>query len=427
MPTWGAIADDVTGATDLANNFVARGMTVTVLLGTAALTQEMAEELTASSVHAVVIALKSRTAPVDDAISDSRAALRFLERIAVTRCYLKYCSTFDSTTEGNIGPVVDMVLAELGEPLTVAVPSFPATGRTLYQGHLFVGDRLLSESSMRTHPLTPMTDPDIVRHLQAQSTSRVVLIPLQTVRAGEGAIRARLSAHADRGVRTIAVVDAVDEDDLRAIAAATRELRVVTGASGLALGLPEEGASIVPRRIEIVPGRRVILSGSASARTREQVEEGKRVHPWRRLSPAGAMKRPADELRAVLEWAERVWQADPDTIPLVFATDAETEPVSLDAASDAMERLLAAIASGMVGLGARSLIVAGGETSGRVGERLGIRALRLGPQIDPGVAWSLAVTADGTRVNVAFKSGNFGGPDLFLRAWSALGEEEATE
>ncbi|PWS52115.1 Hrp-dependent type III effector protein, partial [Streptomyces sp. FT05W] len=234
MPTLGAIADDFTGATDLATMLVARGHRTVVTVGPESLS-EGPEGAAVRDADAVVVALKSRTAPVDEAVGTSLAALRALRRAGCERFYFKYCSTFDSTPAGNIGPVTDALLAELGERRTVVVPAFPATGRTVYKGRLFVHDELLDESPMRHHPLTPMRDSHLGRLLTPQTRHPVRLVGLDTVRQGGDTLRAALDA--PELADSLVVVDAVTDEDLVTVCAATTHLALVTGAAGLALGL----------------------------------------------------------------------------------------------------------------------------------------------------------------------------------------------
>lgn len=422
MPHWGSIADDVTGATDLAGNLVARGYSTVVLFGLEALRDPRARAQ-AAAVDAVVAALKSRTAPVATAVSQSLEALRFLQELGAERIYVKYCSTFDSTPRGNIGPVIDAVLESVDEPVTIVVPSFPDAGRTVYQGHLFVGPDLLSDSSMRFHPLTPMTDSSLPRLLTPQTVNQVTTIGIETVRAGIGVLRERLRSLAAGGGRTLAVVDAIDNDDLKTISAATTGLRVITGGSGLALGLDPAGSGEHAPRIRIAAGKRVVLSGSASLRTREQVAFARSRAPWRRLE-LDALRVDLDgEVARTVAWTLDQWDRDTQAAPVVYSVD---DLADLDYShpdfdpSLAVEEAFGRIARRLVDAGARQLIVAGGETSGRVLAELGVRALRIGPSIDAGVSWSEGLTGSGELINISLKSGNFGQPDLFVTSWRLL-------
>ncbi|GAB2935540.1 3-oxo-tetronate kinase [Streptomyces mayteni] len=419
-PHWGAVADDFTGATDLAASWVARGLRTAVTLGI----PTPAELPALADMDAVVVALKTRTAPPAEAVARSLAALDALRRLGCARFYDKYCSTFDSTPTGNIGPVADALTAALDTDLAVVVPSFPANGRTVYQGHLFVGDRLLSESSMRHHPLTPMTDADLVRVLTPQTVNRVVSVPLPTVRQGQAALAGALRAAAAGG-RCYAVVDAVDDDDLATIAAATADHPLVTGGSGLALGLPAAGPPATAA-MPVVPGRRAVLAGSASAATRGQIAAARDTLAGRRLDVPALRADPAGEVAAIARWAEDRWAAAPDEPVLVYAVgsldDVETTPPpGQRPAAELVEEALAGCAVAFAAAGARQFLVAGGETSGSVVGALGVRRLELGPALAPGVSWAHGTSTnrpDG--YNLALKSGNFGAPDIFTTCWKAL-------
>jgi uncharacterized protein YgbK (DUF1537 family) len=424
MPSLGAIADDFTGATDLATALVDRGFRTVVAVGvpddgTGATADDWADA------DAVVIALKSRTAPVDTAVADSLAAARALRAAGCERLYLKYCSTFDSTPRGNIGPVTDALLDELGQRGTVVVPAFPATGRTVYRARLFVHDDLLDESPMRHHPLTPMRDAHLGRLLAPQTRRPVALLRHETVRAGVDAVRAALREHLASDALT--VVDATTDDDLRVIGAATSGLPLVTGAAGLALGLSgPRGDSGSARAHGAGTGPAVVLSGSASATTRAQVAHARAALPHRALDP--------DALRAGLDGAVaglvafviESWRTDPARPVMIYATDEETSlpaPGPAPAGPDAsalVETALARCATALVAAGARRLLVAGGETSGAVVTALGARTLRIGAPIAPGVAWShTEVRVEGRvrPVELALKSGNFGTTDMFTTVW----------
>ncbi|RTL66121.1 MAG: four-carbon acid sugar kinase family protein [Pseudonocardiaceae bacterium] len=420
MPQWGCIADDVTGATDLATNLVSRGLRTKVALGVPDEAAIASAATDLADTDAVVVALKTRTAPVDQAVDESLAALRLLLAAGADHTYVKYCSTFDSTPRGNIGPIIDAVMTARRADLTVVVPSFPAAGRTVYQGHLFVNDQLLSESAMRHHPLTPMRDSSLPRLLGPQTTGTVTLVALPVVRRGADALRAALQAVPRPGERVSVVVDALTVDDLRVIAEATSGLAVVTGGSGLALGLHGPGGEADARRIPVHDGRRAVLCGSASERTRAQIAHGRARLPWRKLDVA-ALRADADaQVAGLVSWAAQLWADDPAAVPLVFSVDSLDDVVSDPEASELVEHALAGVARGLVAHGARQLVVAGGESSGRVLAELGVGTLRIGPEIASGVAWAEGVTADGTALDLALKSGNFGEPDMFTTAWDRL-------
>jgi len=419
----GCIADDFTGATDLAGTLVRAGMRSVQLIGVPAGPAEAAGDIDA---EAVVIALKSRNIPADEAVAQSLAALAWLKTAGCRQFFFKYCSTFDSTDAGNIGPVAEALMAALATDFTIACPAFPKNHRTVFKGHLFVGDVPLHESGMQDHPLTPMTDANLVRVLARQSKSQVGLVPFDRVRAGAGAILAEFAALGEHGVR-LAIVDALDEDDLLRIGEACAELPLVTGGSGVAIGLPgnfrkagllgdPEAAAALPA----IGGASAIVSGSCSRATGEQVRLASERGPAFRIDPL-ALGAGEDVVADALAWALPKLGA----APVLIAATAEPEAVrrvqdELGAAraGELVENALSRIAEGLVGAGVRRLIVAGGETAGAVVGRLGVRGLRIGPEIAPGVPWT--VTLGDPPLALALKSGNFGAPDFFLKAFEAL-------
>ena len=419
-PLLGAIADDFTGATDLANTLVRAGMRTVQLLGEAGMRQGVPD------VDCVVVALKSRTIAPQDAVAQSLAALDWLRRAGARQIYFKYCSTFDSTDRGNIGPVADALLAALGSDFSVACPAFPENGRTIYMGHLFVGRTLLSESSMRNHPLTPMTDPDLARVLARQSTGKVGLVPYPVVRDGVDSIRETFGRLRADGCR-YAILDAVEDRNLLDLGAACADMPLVTGGSGMALGLPENfrragllGSGADAASLPEVGGLSAVLAGSCSAATLAQIAEMKRTRPSFALD-AQALARGEDQVGAALAWAKgHIGQG-----PVLVYSSAPPEEVARtqqalgrERAGEILEQAMAAVAVGLVQAGVRRLVVAGGETSGAVVSALGVSALRIGPQIDPGVPWTLAMGEP--ALALALKSGNFGGPDFMLRALSLV-------
>jgi uncharacterized protein YgbK (DUF1537 family) len=413
----GCIADDFTGGTDLANNLVRAGMRTVQVIGV--------PDGPVPEVDAVVVALKSRTAPVDEAVAQSLAAARWLTKAGRPQIYFKVCSTFDSTPAGNIGPVAEALRELLGAGLVLVTPAFPENGRTVFKGHLFVGDLLLSDSPMRQHPLTPMTDANLVRVLQAQLRHRRVgLIDHRTVAQGETAVRERIDVLRRDGVG-FAIADAVSDEDLHVLAAATRDAALVVAGSGLAIGIPAlHGLAPGPQAAALpaARGSRAIVSGSCSAATQAQVAH---------FAAAGGAVFVVDPLQLAdgedlaaqaLDWAAPRLGAAP---VLVSAT---AEPAAVSAvqarlgaarAGEWVEAALARVARGLVELGVGQLLIAGGETSGACIQALGITQLRIGPQIDPGVPWCHAQTAHG-GLHVALKSGNFGGRDFFSRAFELL-------
>lgn len=414
----GVIADDFTGATDVADVLVDRGFRTTLLPS-----GDVGAPPGQQRPDALVVAAKTRTAPVRDAVQTSLDALENLRTAGCSRILFKYCSTFDSTPEGNIGPVIEALATAVGQQVTVATPAYPAARRTVFQGHLFVGDQLLSESPMRHHPLTPMTDSDLRRWLRPQTSSAVAGLPLEEVRRGAEAVRTRLSDLAAAAHPTIVVADAVDDDDLAVLADAVSDSRLLTGSAGLATGLsgphPDDARTAVS-----VPGRRVVLCGSASAATRRQVAIARELIPTANLDLQMLARDGERELRRLVGWLHAALLATDATSPvMVYATGPEQ-----DAGRGAAEPRLAAriewclaeLAADAVEHGARQLLVAGGETSGAVVERLGIRRLQIGAAIAQGVPWTLAVDDRGRAMNLALKSGNFGSPNIFLTAWSLL-------
>lgn len=413
----GCIADDFTGATDLANNLVRSGMRTVQTIG-------VPQKPMADDIDAVVVALKSRTIPVRDAIGQSLAALRWLRGQGAEQIYFKYCSTFDSTPQGNIGPVTDALMHELGCRFTIACPAFPENKRTVFKGHLFVGDVLLNESGMQHHPLTPMTDANLVRVLQAQTQQRVGLVSFDTVAQGAEAIRASF-AQLQRDNVAIAIVDAISNEDLMRIGAACKGMSLVTAGSGVALGLvqnwPELQRGAEASVLPTVSGPCAIVSGSCSVATNGQVRH--HLEQGRSAFAIDAMRVAAGEDVA---GEALYWMRDKlGELPVLLYATAEAAQVKAvqerhgkDIAGERIERTLAAISRGLVERGVRRLIVAGGETSGACARALGITQMQIGPQIDPGVPWCAAQTAvDNTLIHIALKSGNFGTPDFFVKAF----------
>ncbi|BCT33152.1 3-oxo-tetronate kinase [Pseudomonas protegens] len=418
-PLLGCIADDFTGATDLANMLVRGGMRTVQSIGIPS-----AEVAAGLDADAVVIALKSRTTPVGEAVAESLAALHWLREQGCEQIFFKYCSTFDSTAAGNIGQVSEALLKALGSDFTLACPAFPENGRTIFRGHLFVQDQLLNESGMQHHPLTPMTDANLVRVLQAQTALPVGLLRYDSVAQGVDAVRAKIAELRQKGV-AMAIADALSDADLYTLGAACADLPLLTGGSGLALGLPEnfrragklrdlDAASLPP-----VAGGEVVLAGSASAATNAQVDawlEAER--PALRIDPlALAAGEP------VVAQALAFVQAQQDTV-LIYATStpeqvkAVQRQLGVERAGALVENALGEIARGLRDNGVRRFVVAGGETSGAVVKALGVRLLQIGAQIDPGVP--ATVSSGGEPLALALKSGNFGGRDFFSKALGQL-------
>lgn len=411
----GCIGDDFTGSSDLANTLAKGGMKVVQYAGVPA-------GAAAAEVEAGVVALKSRTIPPEAAVAQSLAALGWLRAQGCRQFFFKYCSTFDSRAEGNIGPVADALIAALDAGRVIVCPAFPATGRSVYQGHLFVKDRLLNESGMEQHPLTPMTDADIRRWLRPQTRHDVGHVNAETVMAGSEAIRRALDAE-QAGGRTLVVVDAIRDADLLEIGAAARDLPLITGGSGVALGLPENfrRAGEISGSGAAWPGLAgpcAILSGSCSTATRGQVEHHKASHPTLEVTAEAAM---AGEVTAE-SLTEFILSAR-DSLPLVYSSAdpavvrAAQDRFGREAVAETIERLFAETARRLVAGGVTRLITAGGETSGAVVEGLGVEALEIGPEIAPGVP---ALKVTGRPLTLALKSGNFGAPDFFEKAAQML-------
>ncbi len=419
MALLGCIADDFTGATDLASMLVRNGMRTVQLIGVPTSSAPIPDA------DAIIVALKSRTVPARDAVSQSLAALAWLQGAGCRQFFFKYCSTFDSTEAGNIGPVADALIEALGCGFALACPAFPANGRSVFQGHLFVGPVLLNESGMEHHPLTPMTDANLVRVLSRQTDGTVGLVPYATVEQGTAAIRRAMTALKEQG-RRYAIIDAVSDAHLHAIGAAADSHALITGGSGVAIGLPanfraagllEAGAS--PGTLPDVNGHAAVLVGSCSRATLYQVGTARDQVPTLELD---ALATPDSSVltRKALAWA----QGKLGHTPIVIAASAPPEKVAelqallgRDEAGALVERTLAAIAEGLVAAGVRRLVVAGGETSGAVVQQLGITRLRIGGEIDPGVPWTYA-EGSGAPLHLALKSGNFGTRDFFLKAFT---------
>ena len=416
MTILGCIADDFTGATDLANNLVRAGMRSVQTIGVPAAG-------TAVDADAVVVALKSRTAPVGEAVAQSLAAARWLRGQGARQIYFKVCSTFDSTPQGNIGPVAEALAAELGAGCVIVTPAFPENGRTVFKGHLFVGDLLLAESPMRHHPLTPMTDSNLVRVLQAQmKRGRVGLIDRRCVARGAAAVCERMAALRAEGTG-FAIADAVDDDDLRVLAQAGADEPLLVAGSGVAIGIPALhglAPSAQAAQLPAAQGAAAIVSGSCSAATNAQVAA---------FVAAGGAALAIDPLQLAagrdlaseaLEWAAGRLGERPVLVYATAPPDAVREvqrQLGPERAGALVEQALSRVAVGLVQAGVGRLIVAGGETAGACVQALGVTQLRIGPQIDPGVPWC---HAQAQRLHLALKSGNFGGTDFFTRAFALL-------
>ncbi|MFT3989572.1 3-oxo-tetronate kinase [Aestuariivirga sp.] len=416
----GCIADDFTGATDLANTLTIQGMRTVQVIGV--------PDGAAPEADAIVVALKSRTIPAAEAVSQSLSACRWLKRNGARQILFKYCSTFDSTDQGNIGPVADALLDELGSSFTIACPAFPENKRSIYMGHLFVGRDLLSESSMRNHPLTPMTDLNLVRVLGRQTSRTVGLVAHDAVRQGAARIMQEFESLKGQGI-SHAIVDAVADQDLLAIGEACSGMALITGGSGIALGLPANfrKAGILPAQarpasLPKLCGRAVIVSGSCSTATQGQVENfiragGKAFE----IDASKAVQMPGAALTDAMAFAQA---HEGDNAILIYSTADAAKVKAVQAefgrehAGEMIERTMADIAKSLASSGIRRFVVAGGETSGAVVQALGVKQLEIGPQIVPGVPATISIGSE--RFALVLKSGNFGGPSFFTEALQVL-------
>ena len=400
----GVVADDFTGASDIALTLAEGGLRTAQFIG-------VPEHAADAGTEAGVVALKSRTAPVSDAVRQSVAACDWLVAQGAEQIVFKVCSTFDSTDDGNIGPVLDALADRLGEDQVIVCPAFPENGRSVYQGHLFVADRLLSESGMQDHPLTPMRDADLRRVLAPQTQRAVGHIPARTVAQGPLAIRAAMP-----NVQSHLIVDAIRDADLRAIGAAAKDRRLLCGGSGIAIGLPANfGATSARPSWSGVTGRGAVLSGSCSRATREQVTKYKAKFPHFEVDATKAVAREID-IAALADWV-----LAQEATPLVYSSadpavvKAAQATLGRDVSAQAIERLFADLAAALKARGVRRIVVAGGETSGAVVKGLGAHVLEIGPRIAAGVP---VVRTDG--IALALKSGNFGGPCFFKEALALM-------
>ena len=426
-PLLGCIADDFTGASDLANNLVRAGMRTIQTIGIPAESQKL-------NADAIVISLKSRTISKHEAIKQSLQAYEWLKVQGVEQFYFKYCSTFDSTPQGNIGPVTEALMDEIfgeGKGFTIVCPAFPEAKRTIFNGHLFVGNELLSESGMRNHPLTPMTDANLVRVMQAQTQRVVGLVNYDSVRAGPDEIRARFHALQNQGIG-IAVVDVTCNQDLEYIALATADMPLVTAGSGLAIGLPNNwrirGLFDLNDSSDMLPpasGYQAVISGSCSQASNAQVRDFcQRGLPTFVIDPLADVSH-VNIAQQAIALAEKHLKNG----PMLFYTTSQPdivksiqEKLGVIKASEHIEKILAEIAKGLVQNGVRQLVVAGGETSGAVVQALGIKQMTIGPQIDSGVPWMSASSpcCHDETIHLALKSGNFGSIDFFTKSFTQL-------
>lgn len=420
----GCIADDYTGASDLANTLTKNGLRTVQTVGI----PDPALHL--PDVDAVVVALKIRSVPASDAIAAATAADIWLRRHGARHVLYKICSTFDSTAAGNIGPVTEALIGSDMHTAVLVTPAFPETRRTVYLGHLFVGDQPLNESPLKDHPLNPMHDANLVRVMQAQSRGPVGLVDLPTVAKGPGAVREKLMALRGRGV-TMAIADAVFERDLEILGEVALENSVSTGASGLGLGLARalvrSGQLPKPKDAQAevagdIGGLAAVIAGSCSAMTLKQLAFAEKSMPVLRLDPERLLAGP-EEVAAAIAWAgDRIHEG-----PIVIAASAEPETVARlqsrygrEASGHGIEAATSTIAGELVARGVRRLVIAGGETSGAAVDRLAIPAFLIGPEIAPGVPVLKSIGNKQGDMLLALKSGNFGGEDFFPAALAMM-------
>ena len=417
----GCIADDFTGATDLANNLVRSGLRTLQVIGV----PEKCPNL--EGVDALVVALKTRTIEPQEAIAQSLNALAWLKSLGTEQIYFKYCSTFDSTPRGNIGPVMDALMDALKTNFTIACPAFPEANRTIYKGHLFVGDQLLSDSGMASHPLTPMKNSNLVEVLQRQSTKQVGLIDYTVVQKDSQSIKNAMQALQANGKQAV-IVDCLNNDDLIRLGVALKGMPLVTGGSGVAIGLAQnwgKSASGVNASVSELPqaiGAKAVIAGSCSEATNRQVAYFKaqglysyEINPFKLADGSLDLNALKEELltklgeKPILVYAT----ATPEKVKAVQAT------LGVQEAGDLIEKTLAGIANYLVSNGVKQLVVAGGETSGAVVKVLGISSLAIGPQIAPGVPWTYA-TSGSDALHLTLKSGNFGDTSFLVSSFDML-------
>jgi uncharacterized protein YgbK (DUF1537 family) len=415
----GCIADDYTGASDLANTLTRGGLRTVQTIGVPA------DDLELPEVDAVVVSLKSRSIEAGLAVSRSRSAEKWLRGRGAAHVLFKICSTFDSTDAGNIGPVMDALRADSGDAIVLVTPAFPETGRTVYQGNLFVGAVPLNESPLKDHPLNPMHDSNLVRVLARQSKTKIGLVGLADIARGPDAVRARLADLSGKGIGA-AIADAVFDRDLETIGTVALDHRLSVGASGIGLGLAR--ALVASGKVKSsasnaasdppVGGPAACLAGSCSQATLQQIANAEKAMPVLHLDP-GRVVAGKEEARRALAWARGRLEEGPVLIASSSAPDQVAALQALhgrDAVGHAIEQAMADIAEGLVQSGVRRLVVAGGETSGAVVDRLGLPGFLVGAEIAAGVPVLRAVGTDNGEMLLALKSGNFGGPEFFSDA-----------
>lgn len=414
----GVIADDFTGATDIAGFLVAGGWRTVQLNGVP--TADAPPDI-----DAVVISLKSRSCPVDEAVQSSQDALTWLQAQGCEQVFFKYCSTFDSTEKGNIGAVTDALLAQLDDDFTVVCPALPVNGRTVFKGHLFVGDDLLSDSGMRHHPITPMTDANLLRLMDKQSQGRSGLVQWSVIEKGADAVQARFAELKADGCR-YAVTDALTAEHLQTLGEAVKDMPLVTGGSGLGAGIAyaHNGEQVDKNKarqkgLPFRGAKSVVFSGSCSQMTNRQVAAYQQQAATCVVDIAEIMQQPQNYLTTVSDWLSEQLQAEKSLAPLVSATVSPSQLADIQRqygsaeASKAVEDFFSHLSQKAVASGVKNFIVAGGETSGIVTQSLSIGGFHIGPQIAPGVPWVRSISGD---FALALKSGNFGNEDFFITA-----------
>lgn len=420
----GVIADDFTGASDIAGFLVEGGMRTAMYNGVPSARPEL-------EFDALVVCLKIRSCPVPQAVDESVQALKFLRSLGCDKFYYKYCSTFDSTHEGNIGPVVDALMDELEVPQTIICPSLPVNGRTVCHGYLFVNHDMLSDSSMRYHPITPMENSKLCRLMEGQFRGTTGHVYYPSISAGSDQVRRELRDLQEAGHRYV-VVDSLANTDLQIIAEATEEMALVTGGSGLAIGITnvlnrskggptEDGSAFVPRR-----QKGIVIAGSCSKRTNEQVAAYKNLAPSRYLEEASCLDHPEAYAKELSSWV--LAHGTRPYFPMLYATKSPEELKKSKATygdanvAEAIERVVGLVVADLHDAGVRSYIIGGGETSGVVATTLDVNAYLIGPQIDPGVSWLKALDSS---LQFTYKSGNFGAVDFFSKAQDMCAKEDS--
>ena len=419
----GIIGDDFTGSSDIANNLKKSGMQVSMYAGVPNL---LPEETKKEQTDAAVIALKTRTAPIEDAIRESLEALSWLKDCGCEQFIFKYCSTFDSTKEGNIGPVTDAIMEKLNTDFTIACPSFPDAGRTVYFGHMFVNGKPLNESGMENHPLTPMTDHNLVRWLGYQTKNNVGLVDSQTISEGENSVKDKRENLKKNGYK-YAIIDTIKNDDFDIICNAVKNLPLLTGGSGIALGLPKiyKDRGLLSASNFQIPennSNAIILSGSCSITTINQINIYKENNPSFYISPDEVIN-DKDLIEKVLSWIK-----DNETqSPLVYSSSdiksvsEKQKQYGQELLANKFEKFFELLSKKLVKDNFGTFISAGGETSGAVIKGLGIQELKIGKEISHGVPALWSPESNGNKpVSVTLKSGNFGQDDFFTRALKAL-------